>query len=238
MFRGRDCHKPFKENVVNKRQIYIDIDDVISDTTVTFPALLEEHFGKTVSFDAITSFDLGISFDLDENELSRFMDIAHSPDVIAAYRPRTGAIESLHSFISLGYDIVIVTGRPPYARELTQEWLIKHQIPFQHLLFVDKYSRIFPDDSPSIAISLETLAQMDFCFAVEDSGYMAGFLSQHLKIPVALLDRPWNRTSQYLDHPSADLVSRCMGWNEVMDTFFSYASNHIKKPKSSNSHMA
>lgn len=199
------------------------MDDVISDTTVTFPSLLEEYFGKTISFESITSFDLGKSFDLTMEELNRFMDIAHSPETVAAYRPRTGAIESLESFNSLGYDIVIVTGRPPYAKDLTEEWLEKHQIPFHDLLFADKYSRMFPAVPSAAAISLEALAQMDFCFAVEDSGYMAGFLSQRLQTPVALMDRPWNRTSQYLDASSLDLVNRCMDWNEVMDMFHSHA---------------
>ena len=203
------------------RLIYIDVDDVISDTTITFPLLLEKHFGKTIPFEAITSFDLGISFGLDMDELDRFMDIAHSPDVLSEYQPRPGAIDSIQSFLSLGYEIAVVTGRPPSVKALTKEWLEKHDVPFHHLLFVDKYSRILPAVDFSFTISLESLAQMNFCFAVEDSGYMAGFLSQHMRIPVALMDRPWNRTSQYMGNSSIDLVSRCQDWDEVMDIFLS-----------------
>lgn len=206
---------------MHNQLIYIDIDDVISDTTITFPSLLEKHFGKTIPFEAITSFDLGISFDLSSEELDRFMQIAHSPDVIAAYQPRQGAIESIHTFFSLGYEIAIVTGRPPSSKKLTEEWLAKYHIPFHDLLFVDKYSRLLPDITFSFAIALESLTQMKFCFAVEDSGYMAGFLSQRMQVPVALLDRPWNRKSESTDNISGGLISRCRNWNEVMEIFLS-----------------
>lgn len=204
---------------MSDRLIYIDVDDVISDTTITFPSLLDQHFGKTVSFEAITSFDLGVSFDLDKEELARFMHIAHSPDVITAYQPRIGAIESIHTFISMGYEIAIVTGRPPSAKQLTEEWLAKHKISFHYLFFVDKYSRILPDARPDSAISLEDLSKISFCFAVEDSGDMARFLSHDMQIPVALMDRPWNRNNHLEDTQSFNLVNRCHDWDEVMEVF-------------------
>jgi len=214
---------------MSNRMIYIDVDDVISDTTITYPTLLEKHFGKTIPFEAIISFDLGVSFDLDSEDLARFMQIAHSPEIITAYQPRAGAIESINLFISMGYEVVIVTGRPPSSRALTQEWLTKHNISFHHLLFVDKYSRILPGAHPSNAISLEVFAQMNFCFAVEDSSDMARFLSNDMHVPVALLDRPWNRNSQYQDNSSAALVNRCHTWDEVIKTFVSKNQNNHNK---------
>jgi uncharacterized HAD superfamily protein len=216
---------------MSDRLIYIDVDDVISDTTITFPSLLQQYFGKTIAFEAITSFDLGESFDLDEEELAQFMRIAHSPDVITNYQPRSGAIETMNSFISMGYDIAIVTGRPPSAKQLTQEWLIKHNVCFHELLFVDKYSRIFPDTQPSCAISLEALAQINFCFAVEDSSDMARFLSQDMKTPVALLDRPWNRNDRLEDDASAGLVNRCYNWDEVITAFLLKGQNNHNEHK-------
>lgn len=209
---------------MSNRIIYIDVDDVISDTTVTFPSLLQQHFGKTIDFEAITSFDLTQSFRLTEEELTRFLDIAHSSEIISEYKPRSGAIESINSFISLGYEIAIVTGRPFSTRELTQEWLAKHSISYHRLIFVDKYSRTVLGIDASDVMSLETFSNMNFCFAVEDSGYMASYLSENMKIPVALLDRPWNRTSSCLDNVSTDLVKRCQDWDEVMETFLSKTS--------------
>ncbi len=213
---------------MNAGLIYIDIDDVISDTTSTFPSLLEKHFDKAVSFEAITSFDLGISFGLDKEELARFMTIAHSPEVITAYKPRAGAVESLNWFIGMGYEIAIVTGRPPDSKRLTQEWLIKHNISFHHLLFVDKYSRVIPGLQFTFAISLEALAQMNFCFAVEDSADMARFLSHNMQIPVALLDRPWNRDEDIMP---AGLINRCHNWDDVMEAFRLREQNNTNRLK-------
>ncbi|MBW1849770.1 MAG: bifunctional metallophosphatase/5'-nucleotidase [Deltaproteobacteria bacterium] len=214
---------------MSDRRIYIDVDDVISDTTITYPTLLKKHFGKTIPFEAITSFDLGKSFNLHKEELDRFMQIAHSPEVITKYQPRAGAIESMNSFISMGYEVAIVTGRPPSSKQLTEEWLAKHNISFHHLFFVDKYSRILPGAYPSNAISLDALAKMNFCFAVEDSSDMARFLSEDMQIPVALLDRPWNRNSQYQDHAASSLVNRCHTWDEVMEIFLSRKQNNHNK---------
>jgi uncharacterized HAD superfamily protein len=232
MFLALDCRDGFiiiSSGLfkMNNQRVYIDVDDVISDTTSTFPMLLERYFNKTVSFDAITSFDLGKSFDLDEKELARFMRIAHSPEILNEYKPRAGAIESLNSFMSMGYEISIVTGRPPSSKELTKEWLIKHNISFHQLLFVDKYSRVLPDAQPSCVISLEALSQMNFCFAVEDSIDMAKFLSRDMQTRVALLDRPWNHNSQLKDSASSDLVNRCHGWDEVMEIFSEININNL-----------
>lgn len=214
---------------MDTRLIYIDVDDVISDTTVIFPLLLKQHFGKTIDFEAITSFDLGKSFRLNKEELARFMNIAHSPEIIADYKPRPGAIESINSLILRGYEIAIVTGRPVFTRSLTQEWLVKHTIPFHHLIFVDKYSRTFPGTDALGTISLETFSKMNFCFAVEDSGYMANYLSESMKIPVALMDRPWNRISPYLENTSTGLISRCQDWSDVMKTFLSKETGYYNK---------
>lgn len=215
--------------------IYIDIDDVISDTTITFPFLLERHFGRSVPFEAITSFDLRESFSLDADELDRFMHIAHSPEVITGYEPRAGALESLNSLISTGYDIAIVTGRPLSAKKLTEEWLEKHGIKFHHLLFVDKYSRVLPNTRFAFAVSLEELSGMQFCFAVEDSCEMAEFLSWNMSIPVALMDRPWNQHFQGVSDAPSSLVRRCRDWNDVMETFREVKYNLIED-KSNRTH--
>ena len=167
------------------------------------------------------------------------MQIAHSPEVITAYQPRTGAIESMNSFISMGYEVAIVTGRPTSSKQLTEEWLAKHNISFHHLLFVDKYSRVIPNAANSFAISLEALAEINFCFAVEDSSDMARLLSEDMQIPVALLDRPWNRNwnrnwnkiSQYQNQEAPNLVNRCHTWDEVMETFLSRKQNKHQETK-------
>ncbi|MFH1153906.1 MAG: hypothetical protein V1793_08820 [Pseudomonadota bacterium] len=59
---------------------------------------------------------------------------------------------------------------------------------------VDKYSR--PGMDTDIAVSLDEFSRNRYCLAVEDSPAMADYLSNTMKVPVALMDRPWNRDFQ------------------------------------------
>jgi hypothetical protein len=44
--------------------IYVDFDDVLCETARALVALLQSHFGRTVAFDDVISFDLAVSFGL------------------------------------------------------------------------------------------------------------------------------------------------------------------------------
>jgi uncharacterized HAD superfamily protein len=81
-------------------------------------------------------------------------------------------------------------------------------VPHDRIFIVDKYGRFAPDGSR--CISLEALRNHAFCWAVEDSPIMAMYLASQMKIPVALLDRPWNRKDT-----NHELVSRHHNWIEI-----------------------
>ena len=122
------------------------------------------------------------------------------------------AIDVLKDWATQGCHIAIVTGRPTATYEPSLNWLDKHDVPYHSFTMVDKYSRESGDKS--IAISLEDLSDMDFSLAVEDSASMAQHISQQMGIPVALVDRPWNRT--------ADLnakINRYTSWQHIQKDF-------------------
>jgi len=200
-------------------RIYVDMDDVLCRTARAFLEILKSAFGKTISFEDITSFDLGKSFNLSPEELEEFMRLGHQPDFLSAVHPIEGAVDSLHEFISLGYEIEVVTGRPVSTKPVTLEWLSEHDVPYHHLTFVDKY-QLFKDAGrhPDV-ITLEDLTRRDFKFAVEDSGEMAVFISESMAIPVALLDRPWNRNIKSADPASNKFIERCLDWSQIVKKF-------------------
>ena len=72
--------------------VYVDLDDVLSDTTKSFIKILECEFGKKVNFEDIFSFDLKVSFNLTEIEFEHFFQMVHQPDVILEFAPIEGAI--------------------------------------------------------------------------------------------------------------------------------------------------
>ena len=117
------------------------------------------------------------------------------------------AVDILRRWTATGQEIAIVTGRPPSTHDVSRAWLARHDVPHHDFVMVDKYGRFSTDNT--IAITLPELADRRFSFAVEDSPTMARFLASEMKVPVALLDRPWN---QMEDHP---LITRLSDWREI-----------------------
>ncbi len=171
--------------------IYVDMDDVIASTVKALIDIAKREFGKTVTYEQITDFDLKKSFQLSQNEYDHLFEVVHRPKEILNMEVIDGAIEILNSWSSKGYPISIVTGRLTSTYDSSLEWLSKHNVPYDSFTIVDKYSR--PNMDPNIAIPLEQLSDMAFHLAVEDSAAMAKFLSNDMNTAVALLDRPWNR---------------------------------------------
>ena len=202
-------------------RIYVDIDDVLCETGKAYPNLLETHFGKSATFASMHAFDLGVSFSLKPDELQRLLALAHEDDVLKQLRAVPGARKGLDQFRSMGYDIAIVTGRPPSTEEATRWWLQKQRMPHQQLIFVDKYGRADPDAFDDRVVTLEGLRGMTFSYAVEDSWDMAIFLAERVGVSVGLLDRPWNKPNRNrVQRPTLD-VQRCANWVEIHQHFLS-----------------
>ena len=114
---------------MSSESIYVDLDDVLCETGRGFVEVLRTEFGKAVDFEAIHSFDLGISFGLDREELHRFMKVAHAPEVLLGMHPIEGAAEALEGWRSSGYEVRVVTGPPPETEEISRRWLADRKPP-------------------------------------------------------------------------------------------------------------
>lgn len=190
------------------KTIYVDVDDVISRTTETYPDVIARQFGKDVSFEDLTGFDLKRCFKLTDNEFQHFFDLVHQPDFLMGFEPVEGAVQTLQDWAETGHVIDIVTGRPTSTQEATLEWLAKYDVPFRGFIMVDKYNR--PGNDMSLAISNAELSMMTYDLAVEDSPDMALFLARDMDVPTALIHRPWNRNCAIHDN-----LVRCTTWSEV-----------------------
>lgn len=193
-----DCMQP----------VYVDMDDVLCQTAQHFLTILERDFGKRFIFEQLTDFDVGQACELTVNEKQELYRIVHQGEELLNIPPIPGAVDVLHQWSAAGHEIAIVTGRPPDTYEPSVHWLNKHRVPHDSILIVDKYGRFAPDGSR--CISLEALRNHSFCWAVEDSPMMAMYLASQMKIPVALLDRPWNRGDTH-----HELVGRYKDWIEI-----------------------
>lgn len=200
-------------------RVYVDLDDVLSQTVRGLLALLESLHGRQLPEEAVRHFDLGRSFGLAPAELEAFMQAAHRPEVLARLEPNPGAAQALGAWLDDGHDVFVVTGRPPSAVQDSLRWLEAHEMPHSGLLCVDKYGRQDPGGSPQQALPLEAVAELGFALAVEDSLAMAVHLVEGCGVPVALLDRPWNRETASLSRRSAEGIVRCGDWAELATRF-------------------
>jgi len=154
------------------------------------------------------TFDLGKACGLRSEEIAELFRIVHRPDELLKLKPMEKAASVLNQWVAAGYEIAIVTGRPPSTYEASVEWTVRHEIPYHSFIVVDKYGRFTTENT--IGITLAELAKYRFCWAVEDSLPMAEYLATQMKISVALLNRPWNRAG--FEHPS---VTRYDHWPEI-----------------------
>lgn len=195
---------------MSERAVYVDIDDVLCETARHCLQLVEREFGKIVHFDELVTFDLGVSCGLGPAERERLYEVIHEPDEILALSPITDAIKTIRVWANEGYEIGLVTGRPPWTADPTLAWLDLHSVPYSSFTVVDKYGRY--DITGTSAIRLEDLAARRYAWAVEDSLPIAEFLGSRMDLPVLLLDRPWNREgdmhSNIVRHTGWDAISR------------------------------
>ena len=199
-------------SVTDPRTIYVDVDDVLSETCRGFLELLRKEFGRTVAFEDVRHFDLTRSFSMEPAQLEEFMERAHEPEILAAMQPMKGAARTLRRWSERGWEIEVVTGRPPRTRAATTEWLRRHEMPCTRLTFVDKYGLAGAHPEFREAVPLAELAQRRFALAVEDSAATAAYLARHEVAPVLLIDRPWNRELV------AEGVRRCAAWEEIAES--------------------
>jgi uncharacterized HAD superfamily protein len=191
------------------KNIYVDMDDVLCETARRFLVVIEREFGKQIAYDRLTDFDFETSCGLTVAERARLYDRIHYADEILAIEPIPEAIDVLNRWASAGYQIAIVTGRPPDTYASSIEWLARFQVPYHSFTVVDKYGRFETENT--VGLTLAELATKKFCWAVEDSLPMAKFLAETMNLPVALLDRPWNQEA--LEHTS---IKRYKHWKELL----------------------
>jgi uncharacterized HAD superfamily protein len=204
---------------VRAGRIYVDLDDVLSETIRPITTLLEQRFGRRVAVEDIVHFDLGRSFELSGDDLAELMRLVHEPEVLASFAPNPGAARALEGWMERGYAVAVVTGRPPSSERASRAWLAAHRIPHTEFACVDKYGRPDWGDSGEPAPALDSLENLDFSLAVEDSLEVAARLVERFGVPVALMDRPWNRDVAGLGAEAARGIVRCRGWDEVSARF-------------------
>ena len=199
--------------------IYVDFDDCLCETARSFSKLAMEMFGKNVPYEKIRFFELDKSFGLDDEQYERFMIRGHRPEVLLSYEETPGASSVINEWISCGYEVSVITGRPFSAYEPSRKWLDDHGLRKAGLYCLNKYGRDSFIKNSDFSLSLEEYYKMKFDFAVEDSPKAFKFFDHLSDLRVLVFDRPWNRECEFPD----ERYRRCPDWESIRNSIADYA---------------
>ena len=196
-------------------RIYVDIDDVLSETARSLCAIAESEFGRHVDYSDVREFDLQRVFSFSDDEMERFRVLSHVPDVLASFAEVSGAVEGVRSLVAAGHIVDLVTGRPASSRRGTEMWLERAGLGEFKVTYVDKYDRsgIYrndPDDPPTVTMT--ELAARRYDVVIDDSPIVLAKLAAWRDSRVLVFDRPWNA-----DFPISPNMQRIYSWADIID---------------------
>ena len=191
--------------------IYVDFDDCLCETARSFSKLALEMFGKNIPYEKIRFFELDKSFGLNDAQYERFMIRGHKPEVLLSYKETPGASSVINEWISCGYEVSIITGRPFSAYEPSRKWLDDHGLQKAKLYCLNKYGRDSFIKNSDFSLELEDYYKMRFDFAVEDSPKAFRFFDHLSDLRVLVFDRPWNWDCKFPN----DKYTRCFDWESI-----------------------
>jgi len=170
-----------------RRQLCVDIDNVVAHTDKVFRALIRSMSGGRVclEYEDIREFNYYDCKDAGGNGISKdewpsIHEAFSRPEILRTVEPSHEAMHALND-LSRDFEIDIVTSRLPQAKEPTENWLVQHSMPFDQLLFVGHRQKHAGSHA--------------FFAAVEDD-YDQAVAFAAKKIPCILICHPWNRTKE------------------------------------------
>ena len=176
---------------------YVDFDDCLCETALSFTEIADRLFGKKVPYEGVKSFNLQKTFDLNDEEYQQLMEEGHRPEILLAYEETPGCSKVLNEWMDAGHTVNIITGRPYSAYEASRQWLDEHGLERAKLYFLNKYGRDVFYGSGNHNLELEDFYRMEFDYAVEDSPLALPYLEHFPETKVLVFDRPWNQECQF-----------------------------------------
>lgn len=191
--------------------IYVDFDDVICETALSFTQIAKELFDIDLPYQEVQFFNLQKTFNLTDEQYQELMRVGHLPEKLLQYKETELASQTLNKWVDEGHQVSVITGRPFDVYEFSRKWLDDHNLQRIPLLCVDKYGRENFNQSCTYNLTLEKLYAMTFDFVVEDSPAAFEHVKRFTNSQIAIFNRPWNQSAILPD----ERFVRCNGWKEI-----------------------
>lgn len=195
----------------DKLKIGIDIDNVISDTFSSYLEKFNRKFNTRISYEELSDFYYFEKYSgVDKKKVEIFIEkITRDYGYHFSLKPYEEAIRVIKKWMRESVSIHYITLRPSYMKKVTLDWLKKHRF-FGKNATLDLY-----DDSISYTSDADYKKKISekigIDFLIEDAWEIA----TEFKIPVFLLDRPWNRNVNLPKN-----IKRVHDWQEIESRVF------------------
>jgi uncharacterized HAD superfamily protein len=188
--------------------IAVDADEILAAFIEHFLIYHNEKYQTDVSKDKVFTFKLETLFNIDETLVLSRMNEYYDNREVLKIEPVEGSIEGINQLLKKGYELQIVTARPPFYKELTVEWVEKH--------FPDKFQQIHFAFNPYNRNS-EKMTKAQICKQIGAKVLLDDNLVNALDcasngITVYLMDAPWNQTDDLPEN-----IIRVKSWKEIVE---------------------
>lgn len=183
-----------------------DLDEVVVSLTAPVMKLANEYYNLDLSKESFSIFDFRKNRYVDDDALNKeigqfLVYYVCNTDFQFKARPYVDAARTIRYLKKIHHIIYFVTSRPVKNREMTEDWLRKHNIPYDKLIVLGL-------DTPKGPIGQEY--NLDF-FMDDRIDHLESMWDYKRNWPLGLcvLDKPWNRSS--------NKFKRIYGWDEIKD---------------------
>ncbi|HJV45300.1 MAG TPA: hypothetical protein VJ824_06200 [Bacillota bacterium] len=179
---------------MHKQTLGIDIDGTLSEY-FSFLPYLNQLLNTQVTPEQLIQYDLHEIFGMEYEAFCSLFD-EHSLPIYRDSIPRKCAQKEL-GWIDQNYHVVYITARLQEFRDITHQWLLTHGFPDRPIICTGSHdkSKAIQDNQVSIM--------------VEDRLENAVEIWNQLKVPVFLLDTPYNQGIL------PDGIIRVKDWHEI-----------------------
>ncbi len=192
----------------SKKVIAVDADEVLAEFMEHFLMFHNLRYETQFTKSEITSFRFEEVFKIEERDVLSRIGEFYEDKVIHEIKPVKGALAGINELLDRGYNLEIITARPPYYKKITIDWVEKH--------FPKKFKQIHFAFNPFNKNS-ERLTKAQICKQIGakvliDDNLVNALDCAENGITVYLMDAPWNKTE---DLPGN--VVRVGSWKEIVE---------------------
>ncbi len=147
-----------------KKIIGIDIDGVLTHEKENGNNIWQMKLAEYLDKDITRSkdeYNFKKAFNLTDRELEGFID-KHLANIYKNLKPAPGALDTLLKLRKLDFKIILITAREKEYKKITENWLVKYNIPYDSLyhednkapLALDNNIQLFIEDNKNNALQL------------------------------------------------------------------------------------